>query len=81
MLLTAKKENIVWPLCSRITSIPNICPYFQGQAEENIIVTFHKTMMPEEYSFIPKCFTGAVIKAEATFFESNFRSTHFTVVL
>lgn len=42
-----------------------------------MIVTFHKNMIPEEYSFISEHFTGVVIKAEATFFSS----TLFTVIL
>lgn len=39
-------------------------------------------MMPEEYSFISKCFTGVVvIKAEAMVFNGrNFRSVHYTML-
>lgn len=36
-------------------------------------------MMPEEYSFISKCFTGVVIKAEATLLNGNNFRTHFTM--
>lgn len=34
--------------------------------------------MPKEYSFIFKCFTGLVIKAEATFLEATL-GVHFSL--
>ena len=46
---------------------------------ENIIVTFHKNMRPEEYSFISKHFTGVVIKAEAIFLEATL-GVHFSLL-
>lgn len=36
-------------------------------------------MMPEEYSFISKHFTGVVIKAEATFLEATL-GVHFSLL-
>lgn len=80
MLLITKRKCLVFKLYNNINP-EHLSSYFQVQSKKNITVTFHKKIMPEEHSFISKCFTGVVIKAEARFLEATFRSTHFAVIL